>query len=212
MVRRTTKPKETKPTKTKGTRNTVTPNQWIKHIDINKELTISSFKLKSYFKKVANVVKDNDVNKNGEKKRKTIIKFEPCIPHGKWVEKSQWIYIFMINKRIVKIGGSRIGLRDRMSSYLSGHYTSERGGNNKMSTTNAYIYKTLDHYISKGSKVELYAYEIKNTFQSMNVFGKQKKVNTQTFHIYESACISTYYDQNKNKLPALSMNCDPLFR
>jgi hypothetical protein len=41
-------------------------------------------------------------------------------------EKKEWIYLFLINKRIVKIGGTRTGLSGRCASYLCGHHIQER--------------------------------------------------------------------------------------
>ena len=57
------------------------------------------------------------------------------------------IYIFTINNYIVKIGGTRNGLKDRTNSYLCGHYILERGKSGKCSITNAFIYNTFDFYL-----------------------------------------------------------------
>jgi len=69
-----------------------------------------------YFNKVASVYLDNDFvfdkNKNiYRKKRKTNIKFIKEISKQEFDIKQEWLYIFTINDIIVKIGGTRTGLK-----------------------------------------------------------------------------------------------------
>ena len=78
--------------------------KWIKEIDISKELNFKDFKHYENFIKVADVIPDNEVNKNGEKRRKTEILFKPNIEKSKWNSKAEWIYIFLMDDKIIKIG------------------------------------------------------------------------------------------------------------
>ena len=95
--------------------------KWIKQISIKDTISFDNYNRKNNFKLVADILLDNDINtKTNKKKRKTLIKFSPKISLDEYNKKSEWLYIFTINDRIVKIGGSRTGIYGRASSYLCG--------------------------------------------------------------------------------------------
>ncbi|MFM2394296.1 MAG: hypothetical protein RLZZ546_2278 [Bacteroidota bacterium] len=160
--------------------------------------------LANKFVLVANITKDNS-------SRKCVLKFDPVINIQDWNKNQEWIYIFTIQNRIVKIGGSRTSLKNRTGSYLCGHYTSERGGKDKMSETNAYIYNTFDFYLSQGYKINMMGYKIEPFEIVKNVFGKDVKIIAQTYHTYESVALEKYREEN-GKYPFLSNNADPNYK
>lgn len=105
--------------------------KWIKLLPIEKTILFDNYNRKEYFTPIANVLLDNDTfttgKKTGQKKRNTLIQFIPTISLDEFNEKTEWLYIFLINNRLVKIGGTRTGLKGRVSSYLCGHHIEERG-------------------------------------------------------------------------------------
>jgi hypothetical protein len=180
---------------------------WIKSILITETGIFDDFCDREHFQKVADVLIDDD-EKNGIKKRHTVIKFVPTIQIEEFRDKNtEWLYIFVIDDRIVKIGGTRTGLHGRCGSYLCGHHTRERGKSGDMSKTNAFVYNTFEHYLKLDSIICMYAYKIPQSsvqINYMNVLSINE--NPQTFHIFEQKCIERYENQYKNKL-IFSNNC-----
>jgi hypothetical protein len=112
---------------------------------------------------------------------------------------------------IVKIGGTRTGLKGRVSSYLCGHHIKERGKSGDCSKTNGYIYNTLEFYLKLGSKIQMYGYELPKTEFTIEIFGKERKIIAQTYHAYESTFLEDYKN-NYNVYPILSDNSDPDYK
>ena len=69
--------------------------KWIKIINLENQINFNDYKQNDNFEKVATVLLDDD------KKRNTFIKFEPTISKEKYNEKIEWLYIFLINNKIV---------------------------------------------------------------------------------------------------------------
>jgi hypothetical protein len=182
-------------------------SKWIKNIDLSIELLFEEFSLHDKFVHVANVTRTP-----ATAKRKTVITFDPVIPKKEWAEKvSQWVYILTIDDRIVKIGGTRSGLKGRIGSYLCGHHTEDRGGSGKMSVTNAYLYNTLDHYIGSDKHIKMYAYRIPPVKVNVDIWGSTVEVEAQVYNAFESIAISTYHRESGHN-PQLSDNSDPTHR
>lgn len=185
----------------------MTRSKWIKDIDLSTELLFEEFSLHDKFVHVANVIRTP-----ADAQRKTLITFDPVITNEQWNEKvSQWVYILTIDNRIVKIGGTRSGLKGRTGSYLCGHLTEDRGGNGKMSVTNAYVYNTLYHYIGSDKHVKMYAYRIPPVKVNVNVWGSTVEVEAQVYNAFESIAISTYHRESGHN-PQLSDKSDPAHR
>lgn len=189
--------------------------KWIKQIPINKTITFEEYNRKDSFIKIADVILDCDKfvtgKKNGEKKRNTLIQFVPEITSENFSKKTEWLYIFVINNRIVKIGGTRTGLKGRVGSYLCGHHVTERGKSGDCSKTNGFIYNTFEFYLSLGCKIEMYGYELPKTEFEIEIFGKKTTITAQTYHAYESTFLEDY-KKNYNEYPLLSDNCDPDYK
>ena len=74
---------------------------------------LDSYDRRSDFHKVANVVLDTDTKPNGTMQRQTVIKFETTISADDWKGQNEWLYLFVVDGNIVKIGGTRDGLKKR---------------------------------------------------------------------------------------------------
>jgi hypothetical protein len=185
---------------------------WIKLIPLDRTVPFTEYEFANQFIKVADIVLDLEVNATGDRRRQTVIRFVPVIPGQQYREKWEWVYILLIDGKIVKIGGTRTGLSGRAGSYLCGHYIPQRGGGHKMSTTNAFIYNTFEFYLQQGCNVEMYGYRIPRAEMVLdNVFGRQIRDVAQVFHIYESVALNNFrvkYGFN----PFLSDNSDPMYR
>lgn len=177
--------------------------KWIKIIPINKTISFDNYNRRNYFHKIAEI-KIND-NKN------CVIKFIPEISKTELTKKAEWLYLFIINNRIVKIGGTRTSLKGRIISYLCGHHIKERGKSGDCSKTNAFIYNTFEFYLNKNCKIEMYGYELPKKEISIDIFGNEIKIIAQTYHAYESIFIEDY-KKNYNDYPILNDNCDPEYK
>lgn len=189
--------------------------KWIKLIPIDKTTKFEEYNNKDYFIKIADIVLDSEVfksgKKQGNKKRNTLIQFVPTISVEEFNKKTEWLYLFVIDGRIVKIGGTRTGLKGRVSSYLCGHHIKERAKSGDCSKTNAFIYNTFEFYLNLGFKIEMYGYKLPIKETTTEFFGKEIKITVQTYHTYESICLENY-KKNYKKYPILSNNCDPNYR
>jgi hypothetical protein len=189
--------------------------KWVKLISIDKTIQYEDYKRKDYFIPIADIVLDNEIFtsgiKKGYKKRNTIIQFIPIISIEKFNIKNEWLYLLLINGAIVKIGGTRTGLKGRIMSYLCGHHIEERGKSGDCSKTNGYIYNTFDFYLNLGCKIQMYGYELPKTEISIEIFGKNLNIIAQTYHAYESRFLEDYKN-TYNEYPLLNDNCDPDYK
>jgi len=179
---------------------------WIKKIDLSKELKLVDFSLSSKFIHVA------DVLLTTTEPVKTCILFSSVIEKKEWENKtSQWIYMFTVDDHIVKIGGTRSGLKGRVGSYLCGHHTTDRGKSGKCSVTNAYIYNTFEHLLKENHSIKMLGYKIPDVKITMSVWDTDTVFSPQTYTIYETSALETY-KTNCGHYPQLSDNSDPSHR
>lgn len=195
--------------------NSSLARKWIKLIPRDKTIPFENYNRKEYFTKIADVVLDNELftsgKKEGNKKRNTLIQFIPTISSEIFNKKTEWLYLLLIDGNIVKIGGTRTGIKGRVSSYLCGHHIEERGKSGDCSKTNGFIYNTFEFYLNLGCKIEMYGYELPKTEFSIDIFGKETKIIAQTYHAYESTFLEDY-KKKYNDYPVLSDNCDPDYK
>ena len=188
---------------------------WIKLIPTDKSISFEDYNRKDHFIPIADIVLDSELFtsgiKQGTKKRNTLIQFVPTISTEAFNKKTEWLYLFVINGMIVKIGGTRTGLKGRVASYLCGHHIEERGKSGDCSKTNGFIYNTFEFYLNLGCKIQMYGYELPKTEISIEIFGKETKITAQTYHAYESTFLEDY-KKNYNEYPILSDNCDPDYK
>ena len=189
--------------------------KWIKLIPNDKTIKIEEYNRKSNFSLIADIVLDRELftsgKKKGNKKRNTLIQFVPIISTKAFNKKTEWLYLFVINGMIVKIGGTRTGLKGRVTSYLCGHHIEERGKSGDCSKTNGFIYNTFEFYLNLGCKIQMYGYELPKTEITIEIFGKETKITAQTYHAYESTFLEDY-KKNYNEYPILCDNCDPDYK
>ena len=166
--------------------------KWIKLIPKDKSILFEDYNKKTHFIPLADITLDNEINtsgkKEGLKKRNTLIK-----------------------GRIIKIGGTRDGIKNRFGSYLCGHHIPERKKSGKASETNKYIYNTLYFYLENGCNIKLYGYKLPQEHITMSMFGKDVKIRVQTYHSYESILMDEYKVQC-GFIPFLCDNSDPEYK
>ncbi len=186
---------------------------WLKPIALDKTIALIDYEFINKFKQVAVVELDTEINSTtNRQKRQTVIRFSPTISAAEFAKKAEWIYLMVINDRIVKIGGTRTGLKNRTGSYLCGHHIPERGNSGDCSKTNGFIYNTFEFYLNIGCKIEMYGYEIpKAELVLDDVFGRSIRDGAQVFHIYESVALNAF-NQRYGFNPILSDNADPEYR
>lgn len=184
--------------------------QWIKLIDFNKTINWFTYNRKDHFQHVADIILDTETDQNNIKKRNSLIQFIPKIDIQKFNQKNEWIYIFIINNHIVKIGGTRTGLKGRINSYLCGHHVEARGKSGSCSKTNAYIYNTFYFYLLNNFNIQMYAFEIPVVKQNCSILDQNVEITLQTYHAYESIYLNDF-KKNYGIFPILSDNCDPSY-
>ncbi len=185
--------------------------KWIKLLPLDKSYYFSTYKRKDYFIHVADIILDIELNKQNEKKRNTLIQFVPVIEKHIFDEKAEYIYIFVVNECIVKIGGTRTGLKGRVSSYLCGHHIEERGKSGDCSKTNGYIYNTFYFYLCNNANIKMYAYKIPTIKHTCNILDENVEIILQTYHAYESMFLSDF-KKIYGEYPILCDNSDPDYR
>ena len=191
-------------------------SSWLVAIEHEVLIDWITFPFKDYFVKVADIELDDEIlkkstkmKKEGEKARQTFIRFNTTITKKSWSEEGEWIYIFLVDGKIVKIGGTRTGLLKRCGSYLSGHGIPELKGSS--TSTNAYIYWTFLHLLLQRKKVEMYAYRLPEAVVTQTAFGRTRVIRTQCFHDWEAYCMEEFA-KLYGSFPPLSDNCDPRHR
>jgi len=195
--------------------NSSTIKKWIKLMPSEKTIPFDQYNRKDHFSLVADIVTDSEIftsgKKKGNKKRNTLIQFVPKISSKAFNKKTEWLYLLVINGMIVKIGGTRTGLKGRVSSYLCGHHVEERGKSGDCSKTNGFIYNTFEFYLKLGCKIQMFGYELPKTEITIKIFDKDTKITAQTYHAYESTFLEDYKKKYK-EYPILSDNCDPDYK
>jgi hypothetical protein len=188
--------------------------KWIKLIPLDKTIVFEDYHRKEHFIPVAEIILDTELSKKGkkagQKQRNTLIQFLPTAAKV-FSKETEWLYLLLINGRIVKLGGTRNGLKKRAGSYLCGHHVKELGKSGDMSKTNAFIYNTLVFYLQLGCKVEMMGYQLPKREITIQIFGQDTVITAQTYHAYESKFLDDYKKKYR-EYPFLSDNCDPAYK
>lgn len=195
-----------------------TKNPWVQNITLEDciDFDVYNENNKEFnFKKVADIELDNDIfdtgKRIGKKKREYVIKFDSVIDVNEYSKSKEWIYAFVINNKLVKIGGTRTGLKSRTVSYLCGHHTTHRNKSGRCSVTNAIIYNTFEFYLENGFEIEMYAVPLPQYAIEINLFGSIETIIPQIYHTCESLVIKNL-EEAHCFTPPLSPNCDPNYR
>jgi len=154
-------------------------------------------------------------------KRQTTIRATPYDgAEDAWKKSQEVVYALVADNRVVKIGGTRAGMKDRWNSYLCGHCVSERYKKDcskypgKMSGTNATIYHTIENSLLRGkgkAKWDIWCWVIPPLVATRTILGDDVDVVVQMYHAYESRCIKKYKDIT-NVIPILCKNSDSKYR
>lgn len=164
----------------------------------------------SKFIKMADIVLDDSTT------RRTTVKTVP-IDTNNWKETAEHIYIITRNNEIMKIGGTRTGMKARWGSYLCGHCVAERNNKRgepnpgKMSVTNAHLYHTIETDLLEGNKWEFYSWKLPEVTVQVEILGAPINVIAQTYHAYEARCIELF-KQITGHIPQLCDNADPNYK
>ena len=166
------------------------------------------------FIKRANVLLDDST------KRADGLKYTPITGQESiWNKKStEHIYALVYNDHIMKVGGTRDGLKGRWGSYSTGRCVPQRvkkTGENypgKMSVTNAYLYHTIEDDLLKcEGRWEIYSHELPPQYHEVMVYGTMTNIKVQTYHGWESQCIEMYKNEIGH-IPCLCANSDPNYK
>jgi len=166
----------------------------------NKSMKFEDFSHSKNFAHVANIIIDR------VEKRQTLLEFA-YVDTYMWNDSGNWIYIFTINDHIVKIGGTKNGLRQRAASYLCGHHTRK---SNVCSVTNGIIYNTFLSYLIDGATIKMYGMKCPVVSTTIVAFGETHTVEAQIFDVYESVLIRKYATEHGTP-PILSSRSDPRY-
>lgn len=181
--------------------------KWATNIETDPLYSVTDYNSKcdNVFKLEATIQLDRSI------KRQTVIQAKPIDPI-KFSKNCEKVYILAKNGKIVKIGGTRSTMKERFGSYLCGHHVTERGKNQTCSLTNARIYHSIEKDLLYSDSIwEIYVWELPVTEFTINILGIDTKVVSQTFHAYESRCISKYKELT-GKIPILCDNFDPKYK
>ena len=165
-------------------------SKWVKEINDSLKLKFDDFSLYKNFTKIGNFELTND---------KRLLWSLVCENDKQdiYSRYQNGIYVITFNDYIVKIGGTKVGMAGRISSYCCGHCIPERKKKNgehypgKMSVTNAYIYNPIEDI------------EVKKI-----IFGEEQTFKVQCYDEYEKIALNKYKEQ-VGEFPILSYNSHP---
>lgn len=150
-------------------------------------------------------------------RRQTTLLVEPADP-VRWKEKTQHIYAIVRNGRIMKLGGTRTGMKQRWSSYLCGYCVPQRLKKStgepfpgKMSVTNAHLYHTIEDDLLAGHEWSFWSWNLPSVTVTVDILGVATEVIAQTYHVYES-CFMSKFQTLTGHIPQLCDNSDPDYR
>lgn len=189
-------------------------NCWRKDVScIKNPMSLASYNeiMGGVFEKRADIILDDS-----EKRVSTLT--VKVLDKNIWDKKSEHIYVIVRNGIIMKIGGTRDGMKGRWSSYGCGYYVPQRNKKNgqaypgKMSVTNAYLYHTIESdLLEEGNNWEFYSWVLPCITIPICIVGEEVNVIAQTFHAYESVCIKKFKDTT-GSIPLLCDNSDPTYK
>lgn len=183
-------------------------SRWVKSIEDSLKLKFDEFSINGNFIRIGNFILTQN---------KRLLWEIDCEENKKHIysKYQNGIYIITCNDYIVKIGGTKVGMEGRISSYHCGHCIPERKKKNgenypgKMSVTNAYIYNTIYYMLlNNQSSFSLYYYPIEDIEVTKNIFSKETTFKVQCYDEYEKIALNLYKDI-VGEYPILSDNNHP---
>ena len=166
------------------------------------------------FQKCGDIVLDET-----ESRQTTLfVKIAPEL-NARWSRETEHIYAIVRNGEVMKLGGTRTGMKKRWDSYKCGHCVPQRIQKRtgepfpgKMSVTNAHLYHTIEADLLEGGKWEFWSWELPaHNFEVEMPTGVKVQIATQTYHAYESWSMSEFQGM-AGHIPQLCNNSDPNYR
>ncbi len=183
---------------------------WAKIITTENTMTIDAFNelCENQFTRKCDIELDSSAN------RQTVIK-TMNVDCAIYNEKTEHIYALVRNGLIMKLGGTRTGLKERWSSYLCGHCVPQRNKRTgepfpgKMSVTNAHLYHTIEKdLLDTDSTWEIWSWKLPQVIIPVVILNMETNVIAQTYHAFESICINKFKEITGH-IPLLCNNSDP---
>ena len=189
----------------KFTKGVLARETWAKPIETDKLFSMETYveKTQADFQQAAHIVLDPSP------KRQTTIRVEP-LDVSTWNKTGEYVYAFLYDGNIIKIGGTRKSMKNRFGSYLCGHHVRERGKSGKMSVTNAHLYHTIEKTLMEGHKWEIWTWTLPCETLERNILGEVVRIAPQTYQAYETCAIRAF-KKITGFNPWLSDNCDPTY-
>ncbi len=166
------------------------------------------------FQKCGDIILDETASR-----QTTLLVDVPAASKARWSRETEHIYAIVRNGQVMKLGGTRTGMKKRWASYMCGHCVPERiqkrSGEpfpGKMSVTNAHLYHTIEADLLEGGTWEFWSWELPaHTFEVEMPTGVKVQIATQTYHAYESWSMSEFQGM-AGHIPQLCNNSDPNYR
>jgi hypothetical protein len=170
-------------------------------LDITNEPTIDEFltkgNLNDYIIKVGNIIPaDGIVSKKLKCGYRVNVKDE-------WKKHEHWVYVLVMDGKVLKCGDSTMTLKGRWGSYSAGTRKSRDRGT--CSTTNYFISEIIRASHRLGYKFELYGYAIPPIYADVNIFGEVETCRGDFVSRFESKLMKKFVD-NFDHLPIVGTN------
>jgi hypothetical protein len=122
------------------------------------------------------------------------LQFNRTIDSTVWRTRHDWIYVFVVNGEIVKIGGTAAGLSSRTGSYTAGTTKHRKSGT--CATTNFIVYQHLLQALNARKTVEMYASLIESKRLEVNHWGEVIDYKPELFHPFETRLMERFFLEN----------------
>jgi hypothetical protein len=170
--------------------------------DFSEALDTSEFLPDGFYKVADAVIKeDNYFIRNPEVNPIAYVPTPEC--ESSYKVYKEVIYVLSIDGKVAKIGGTKVGMKGRFSSYNCG--TRKARAKGTCSVTNYNITESQFSALMNGSTVEWFAYDVPEVVAELDVFGESHKVKTSLFTKFEAVLLS-HYKELTGTFPILSDN------
>lgn len=149
--------------------------------DLKNEVDYDDFEYKKYFSFLCNLTPNN------ESEKLDITNFDEDV-----IKKEGFVYVFVIEGKIFKIGQTITSIRDRISSYNCGKIEYRINGTN--STTNYFVLQSL---LKINKTVDVYAFFPEQP--KYTIFGKSYQDSLSTSKRAEKEIIKDFIAKHKKK-------------
>lgn len=149
--------------------------------DLKNEINFSDFEYKEYFSHLCNLIPNNQLEK-----------LDIEIVDDKKINDKGFVYVFVIDNKIFKIGQSITDVKKRINSYNCGKTEYRISGTN--STTNYFVLQSL---LKINKKVNVYAFFPEQP--KYIIFGKEYQDSLSTSKRAEKEILKDFIKNHKKK-------------